>query len=106
MKKSPSSFSPLSDLLRKELGKLAPKTFSTTINLGKHWRDAVGDAVAENARVLYCRNQILHVGVRNSTWLQELHFMHDDLLNSLKTTLPEAQVEDIRFRLDTKIFST
>jgi predicted nucleic acid-binding Zn ribbon protein len=100
MKKFNSNFLSLSDVLKKELEKMAGGRIKATVTLDKHWKTVVGEAVAQNARVLFLKNKILHVAVKNSTWLYELGFMREAILKQVQEKIPDVEVADIRFRME------
>lgn len=98
-KKSRPDFLPLTDILKKELANLAQGKIKNTITLDHHWKSIVGEIVAENAKVLYVKGGILHIGVSSSTWLQELSFMRQAILSGVRQILPDIEVNDIKFRI-------
>lgn len=100
MKKTTNTFLPLSDLLKNELGKIAQGRIADTVALERRWKSLVGDAVAGNAKVLYLKDGVLHVGVKNSTWLNELGFMRQDMLERVREALPHAGIKDIRLKIE------
>ena len=101
MQKPPHNFTPLNSLLKNELLKLAGGKLKNTASIETSWRQIVGDTVAQNAKVLFIKSGILHVGVATSTWLQELGFLRAEILQGLKDQLPEVPVADIRFKIVT-----
>jgi predicted nucleic acid-binding Zn ribbon protein len=99
MKKTTNTFLPLNDLLKNELGKIASGRIADTVALEQRWKSLVGDAVAGNAKVLYLKDGVLHVGVKNSTWLNELGFMRNDMLERVREAMPHAGIKDIRLKI-------
>ena len=63
------------------------------------WREAVGDALAEHTRPGGTRRGVLEVTVRNSTIMQELVFQKTELVRTLRDLLPDAEINDLRFRI-------
>ena len=63
------------------------------------WRQAVGEQAARYSRAGGVRRGKLEVTVANSTWLQELSFQKQRLVNVLAQLLPEEKIEDLRFRV-------
>ena len=70
-------------------------------SLWRVWRKIVGETVASNAQPMAIRNHILFVGVSHPTWMQQLQFLKDTLLEKLNRFLGEPLIKDIRFRLET-----
>jgi len=63
------------------------------------WRQAVGEFAARHSRVGSMRRGTLEVLVANSALVQELVFQKPDLLITLAQLLPEAKINDLRFRV-------
>lgn len=94
-----NNFLPLSQILKDELGKLAEGRFAPVWDIEQRWKNLVGQSVAQNTRVLYVKNGILHVGVQNSAWMCELGFMKTEILEKLKAQLPDTPVAEIKLKL-------
>lgn len=63
------------------------------------WRTAVGAEWAASTRVGGIRRGTFEVLVANSLLMQELTFRKEQLLVSLQAALPEAGIQQIRFRI-------
>lgn len=99
MKKGKSSFTPLSTLVKQELGRMANGKIKNIMDLEKSWGRIVGESVSQNSRVLFCKNKTLHVGVSHSSWMFELSLMKTKILQEIQNHLPELVVTDIKFKV-------
>jgi hypothetical protein len=63
------------------------------------WLTALPERIVTRARPTRLQHGILHVNVISSAWAQELHHMHDDLLERVRAHAPEARIHAIRFRV-------
>jgi len=63
------------------------------------WKGIVGDAVAENAHPAAFKADLLVVHVSSSPWLQQLHFLKEDIIIRLNQALKKELVRDIKFRI-------
>ncbi|MCA9617223.1 MAG: DUF721 domain-containing protein [Sandaracinus sp.] len=63
------------------------------------WLSALPEKIVMRARPTRLMHGILHVNVSSSAWAQELHHMHDDLLERLRAHAPHARLHAIRFRV-------
>jgi len=63
------------------------------------WREAAGPLVAKYTRPGSVRRGALEVIVANSTLVQELGFQKHALLKTLQQLLPEAGINNLRFRI-------
>ena len=61
------------------------------------WDDTVGPAVARNAQPEKIRNGTLFVRVRAATWMQQLQYMKDILIDKLNQRLEREVVTNIFF---------
>ena len=63
------------------------------------WNQAVGEVFARQSCPHSIISGVLHVAVSNSNWLHEMQFMKAAILERLQGTLPDTQINDIRFRV-------
>lgn len=93
------SFTPLYEILQNELKKMAKGKFDHTLRLEKSWKDIAGDMLAKNSRVLFVKENILHIGVRHSSWLYELGLIKNNILKKIREKIPEIDIKDIRLKM-------
>lgn len=65
----------------------------------KVWDDAVGPAIARNARPSWIKKGRLRVVVSDPIWLQELEFVGDTIKEKVNKELGRKAVKRIEFRL-------
>jgi predicted nucleic acid-binding Zn ribbon protein len=63
------------------------------------WEEAVGPAIARNARPSWIRDRVLRVRVSGPIWLQELEFAAEAIRDKLNKALGRKAVNKIEFRL-------
>ncbi len=63
------------------------------------WGEVVGARVARRAKAEAVRGGILFVRVANSTWLQELSLLKEEIIKKLNALLGGDIVKDIVFRV-------
>ena len=73
-----------------------------------HWREIMGDTIADRTRPEAIQGNALLVRVCNPQWAQELAFQKDIILSRLNRFLKDSQVpqvvEDVRFVVgDTRV---
>lgn len=61
------------------------------------WEKAVGPQIASQSRPEHLRREILLVKVANSVWMQQLHFLKEEIIGKVNTVLGKTSVKDIRF---------
>ena len=61
------------------------------------WPEVVGEEVAARTQPFKIERGVLHVRVDHSTWMQELHFMEQEILRKLKEKAPDIELVRIRF---------
>lgn len=63
------------------LYRLAGEKYSRFVRLSLSWKRIVGELLAERSQPLRLENQVLFVGVQNSSWMQELILLKADILS-------------------------
>lgn len=63
------------------------------------WRETCGPFFAARTQVVGLRRKVLEITVANSVALQDLTFRRSELLESMRTRLPEFEFADLRFRI-------
>jgi hypothetical protein len=63
------------------------------------WNKAVGPQIASQSRPEHVRREILLVKVANSVWMQQLHFLKEEIIGKVNTVLGKTSVKDIRFAI-------
>lgn len=61
------------------------------------WPEAVGPAIAAQSRPDVMRGGIMFVRTTSSVWVQQLHFMKDEIRNKINELSGKTWVRDIRF---------
>ena len=63
------------------------------------WSQCVSPRVLKNARPVFLKDGVLTVNVTTSVWVQELHYMHADLLRQLHRVVHKGMVHQINFKV-------
>ena len=63
------------------------------------WDSVVGKPIAQQAQPQQIRNMILWITVSSSTWMQQLEFMKQQIIDRLNERIGEKVIKDIRFRI-------
>lgn len=91
---------PLADTLRQLLKK---KHYGKAIKqqqIFENWPKLVGNALAKKTKPKRIAQNTLWVAVEHSSWIQELQFLKEPLLNKLAKLYPHSGIQKIRFVLD------
>jgi predicted nucleic acid-binding Zn ribbon protein len=67
--------------------------------LCKLWPQAVGDQIASKTQPDCFKNGILFVRTVSSVWVQQLHFMKDEIMDKLNALSERPLIKDIRFHV-------
>lgn len=67
--------------------------------LAAQWREAAGEALARQTRVVSLRRGVLEVHVAHSLLMQELVFQKQGLLQRLSALEPAGAIRELRFRV-------
>ena len=65
------------------------------------WADAVGAHIAANTMPAAVKGRLLIVHAESSAWIQQLHFLKQEIITKINRALGENLVKDIKFRIGT-----
>ena len=69
------------------------------ILLGAAWSEIVGAENARNSHPIQADEQTLTIVTTSSVWSQQLSYLHDTVLASVRARLPTCGIERLRFRV-------
>ena len=90
----------MGDILQKVLKKHRIPVQTADHGLRKAWLDAVGPKIAAYTRPDAVRKNVLFVKVANSVWMQQLHFLKQEILEKINRANAQNPVQNIFFSLD------
>ncbi|MDP3283106.1 MAG: DUF721 domain-containing protein [Desulfobacterales bacterium] len=99
VKKNTDDFNHIGNILCDVLGAFRTDQDLELTGLFSLWDDAVGAAVAKNARPAGFKGKILLVNVVSSVWIQELQYYKKDMIRKLNEALGKELVCDIKFKI-------
>lgn len=101
-RKKMKSFMHIGDILSDSLNRYrkAPESGGGgLVKIWDIWDDAVGVAIAENAKPAAFKGDLLIVHSVSSTWIHQLQFLKADIIRKVNAALGETAVRDIRFKV-------
>ena len=69
------------------------------VEVWRLWDRIVEKPVAENTRPAAFRKKLLLVHVSSSSWIQQLQFMKEDIIEKVNIALGEDLIEEIKFKI-------
>ena len=90
---------PIGDVLSELMSRQGFASVKGAAAWDEAWRRAAGAATQEYSRVGNLRRGVLEICVANSTVMQELCFRKAALLKALQKQIPDASLENLRFRV-------
>ena len=63
------------------------------------WDEAVGEAIAQNARPAAFKGKLLIVHVISSTCIHQLNFLKNDLMDKINAALGKPLIGEIKFKI-------
>ena len=90
----------MGDILQKVLRKHRIPVQTADQGLRKTWMDAVGPKIAAYTRPEAVRRNVLFIKVANSVWMQQLHFLKQDILEKINRANAQNPIQNIFFSLD------
>ncbi len=76
---------------------LQPKQQSWKIDLLNKWPEIMGN-LASHVSIEKIQNDMILLGVKNSSWLQELYLMGPTILQTINQNLDQPRFKTIRFK--------
>ncbi len=70
-----------------------------SFTIARNWRELVGAEIAARSQPVCIQKNVLWIEVRDSVWMQQLQAMKPELLERVRRGFPEADIRDIRWRL-------
>ncbi|MBI4720913.1 MAG: DUF721 domain-containing protein [Chitinivibrionia bacterium] len=92
-----SSFVKVSDILPAILKKIGLTQRLEEKEILSLWAEVAGDEIAARTRAVKYARGVLHVHVAHGAWMQELHFMEQEILKKFAEKAPGARIQKIRF---------
>jgi hypothetical protein len=97
--KKDSRIAPLQDILSNLFLDMKVDNKMANVKILGIWDQAVGERIAENTAPESIRRGILFVNVANSVWMQQLHFLKDEILAKINNALDSPRIKEIRFKI-------
>jgi hypothetical protein len=88
----------ISGLLKQVLGNAGYNEHLPRYQVWLAWDRVVGEQIAHRARPLRIRDKTLEVLVDHPVWMQQLQMLKPQILQKIRTQLPDCDIEDIYLR--------
>jgi predicted nucleic acid-binding Zn ribbon protein len=98
-RKNRKNFAPLSEVIDKVLRQCRPQQDQALLKVWEIWDQAVGAAIAPNARPVAFNGSVLLVHVASATWLHHLHFLEREMISKLNAVLGDGKVQAIKLKV-------
>lgn len=95
----PARFINIGDILQKELKKRGFPVQIDDRQLKDFWEEAVGPVIAAQTRLESRKKDILNVKVSSSVWMQQLHFLREEIIEKVNRAPGSEPIKDIRFTI-------
>ena len=89
----------ISDILNSALGKYRPAMDTQMTRIWSIWDEAVGQAIATNAKPDSFKEGILIVNVSSSAWIHQLKFLEREMILNINKQLDQPWVKQLRFKI-------
>lgn len=93
------NFASLSEILKSQMKSIVGDRFTKSLSIQNKWQHIVGAVISRHSKILYVKDNILHVAVDNSTWLNELSLMKEQIIQKVHEILPDLQIEEIKLKI-------
>ncbi len=93
------NFSHLSDMLEGILAEYYKNLDPDMLNIWTVWKRAAGEFVSSIAQPAAFKDNVLIIGVKSSSALQQLHFYKKEIIKNLNDALGKSLVYDIKLKI-------
>jgi len=98
-RKKQEYFQRIGDILPKVLKKRKIPVRTRDHRLSDAWNKAVGPIISGNTRANNVKGDTLFVKVSTSTWMQQLQFMKQDIIDKVNAVLEDQTIKNIYFSI-------
>lgn len=88
----------MAQLIKQLIEQIIPTESQWKIYLLKHWSSIIGDLSTRIFLEKIYQDEILIIGVYDSSWMQELYFLSSILIKKINEQLGKPYIKSIRFR--------
>jgi len=67
--------------------------------LWERWEDLVGKSIAAHARPHSWQKNVLVINVIHSTWMSELQYFREEILEKIRAEYPSVKISGLRFQM-------
>jgi len=100
-RKKQTEFQHVGEILQKALKKRKLHLRVEDHHLSDAWQKAVGSIISTHTRVHNLRGDTLFVKVSTSTWMQQLQFMKQEIIDKVNAVLENETIQNIYFSIGT-----
>jgi hypothetical protein len=99
MRKKNTGFDSIGSVMQNIVTDFMRKFDPGLLKIHEAWPGIVDETMAENAVPWAMKNKVLLVHVTSSIWIQELHFLKNELIMKINQSLGEEAITDMIFRI-------
>ncbi len=89
----------IGDVVARVLRELGVGRVTSELKVFEVWEEALGETLAKNLRPVAFMQGVVVAAVPDSAWLQEMHFLKDEVKRKLNRAMGGSVVRDVRFKL-------
>ena len=94
-------FVPIGSVIDKLMRQHRPVNDGQLLRVWEVWDQAVGAAIAANARPVAFKGDILLIHVTSSAWLHHMRFLENDLIEKLNSALGQPCIRSVNIKVGT-----
>jgi len=87
----------ISDIIGKSVGMRSGDKAKLFL-IGKSWDDIIGWQISAHSHPTSFKYGVLHVTVDSPSWIQELSFLKNKIMENIRRDFKSCEVKDIRFK--------
>ena len=95
------TFAHIGTVVENVLKQYRPQRDQALMQVWDIWEQAVGKAMAENAKPAAVKGDVLLVHVSSSTWLHHMRYLEAEMITKINAALDGPKVRSIKFKVGT-----
>lgn len=93
------NFIQIGEVIDKVLHQYRPINDQALMQVWEVWEEAVGTAIAQNAKPSAFKGDLLLVTVSSSAWLHQMRFMEQELINEINKAMGTQRLRGMKFKV-------
>lgn len=93
------NFIHIGEVIDNVLHQYRPISDQALMQVWQVWEEAVGSAIAKNAKPAAFKGDLLLINVSSSAWLHQMRFMEQEIITKINEAMGTQRLRSIKFKI-------